>query len=331
MSVLEQGGLGDSWQRRQVVDARNRTEIGDRRQIDTGVVIAQTSGRRVDVLKSLKVASAQDDLVISHMSRSTTKHGMTEPQPRKAGYSICVHLEQFCSYDIWRDEKHYPGAALAPGTIHINDMRHSWRADIQGSFQVVNFYVPQSALDEITEDRCTPRVEALRCFMEHGQVDVVVWNVALALLPALMRPEQANRLFFDHAWRAVTAHLVNNYGLSDSPQRERGGLAPWQERRAKEMLLADLSGNVTLPDLALACRLSCSHFSQAFRQTVGCPPHQWLLAQRVERSKEMMLNTEQSLSEIALATGFADQSHFTRVFSRLVSTSPAAWRRAQER
>jgi AraC family transcriptional regulator len=157
-------------------------------------------------------------------------------------------------------------------------------------------------------------------------------NVAMALLPALMRPEQANKVFLDYAWRALTAHLVRAYASSDARSNAaRGGLSPWQERRAKEMLLADLGGNVTLPDLARACRLSSSHFSQAFRQTVGCPPHQWLLSQRIERSKELILNSDQSLSEIALATGFADQSHFTRVFSRLVSKSPAAWGRAQER
>jgi transcriptional regulator GlxA family with amidase domain len=108
-------------------------------------------------------------------------------------------------------------------------------------------------------------------------------------------------------------------------------LAPWQERRAKELLMADLSGDLSLPDLAHACCLSTSHFSHAFRQTIGCPPHQWLLAQRVERAKQLILNTRQPLSEIALATGFADQSHFTRVFTQRVKASPAAWRRAQQR
>jgi AraC-like DNA-binding protein len=108
-------------------------------------------------------------------------------------------------------------------------------------------------------------------------------------------------------------------------------LASWQERRAKELLRADLSGDICLQELASACRLSSSHFSQAFKQTVGCPPHQWLLHQRVEQAKNLILNTKLPLCEIALATGFADQSHFTRVFSQRVKASPAAWRRAQGR
>jgi AraC-like DNA-binding protein len=97
------------------------------------------------------------------------------------------------------------------------------------------------------------------------------------------------------------------------------------------MLLADLSGSLSLADLSSACRLSCSHFSHAFRQTVGCPPHQWLLTQRVERSKQLLINTDQPLAEIALVTGFADQSHFTRVFSQRVKVSPGVWRKEQAR
>lgn len=301
-------------------------------RIGANAVIAQTTRCRLDSMKLLTVPSGSEDIVISHMSRSRPGHGMTERQAKRAGFTVCVHLKEFGAYEIWRDESRSAGLALAPGSIHINDMRHGWLADLHGAFDVANFYIPQSAIDEITDDEELGDAHDLHCPIEDGNTDFVVRNFAMALLPAISQPEQANRLFLDHAWRAIAAHLVRCYGSSDlRPRTSRGGLAPWQERRAKEMLLADLSGNVTLADLAKACRLSCSQFSQAFRQTVGRPPHQWLLFQRVERSKELILNGDQPLCEIALATGFADQSHFTRVFSRMVKTSPAAWARAQER
>jgi AraC family transcriptional regulator len=286
----------------------------------------------VDVYKTLTVASAQNDFVINHLSRSRSGHGMTEPQAKRAAYAVCVHLDEFSSYDVWCDERHDSSLALPSGALHINDMRHSWLADIRSSFQVINFCIPQWALDDICEDYGAPRSEELHCPMNDARVDAVIQSLALAILPAIIMPDNANRLFLDHAWRAVTAHLAKTYGsLRTNSLSGRGGLAPWQERRAKEMLMADLSGGLTIRQLASACRLSCSHFSQAFRQTVGCPPHQWLLAQRVERAKQMILNTAQPLSDIALETGFADQSHFTRVFTQRVKASPAAWRRAQER
>ncbi|UFZ07180.1 AraC family transcriptional regulator [Bradyrhizobium ontarionense] len=328
MSVLDQPAASTGW------PAPTFGAIKTRRTSPNwgSAVIAQTSLARVDVLRQLIVPAGDDKMVISHISRSRAGHGPTESQARKAGYAVCVHLDELASYNLWSNERHCASPPLPAGTIHISDMRHTWQADIQSSFQVANFYLPQSALDEVADEQGSRGAGTLHCPIVERRADPVVANVAMALLPALSRPEQASKIFLDHAWRALTAHVVKAYGSSDArPQIVRGGLSPWQERRAKEMLLADLNGNVTLPDLAQACRLSCSHFSQAFRRTVGCPPHQWLLSQRVERSKEMMLNSDRPLSEIALNAGFADQSHFTRVFSRLVKTSPAAWKREQER
>ena len=232
---------------------------------------------------------------------------------------------------MWCDDKHVSSRAITAGMVHIADMRHAWRADIRSPFHVVNFYMPQGALDEIANEQGVSRLE-LNCSIRSAQIDTVLKNLTLALLPALAKPDHTNRLFAEHASRTVIAHLAKTYGsIQFRPQDCRGRLAPWQERRAKELLSADLSGNLSLSELANACRLSSSHFSQAFRQTVGYPPHQWLLTQRVERAKQLLLNTDQSLCEIALATGFADQSHFTRVFSQRVKVSPAAWRRAQGR
>ena len=70
-----------------------------------------------------------------------------------------------------------------------------------------------------------------------------------------------------------------------------------------------------------------SHFERAFRQTTGMPPHQWLTKHRVERAKALLSLGSLELAEIAEACGFADQSHFTRVFSRCEGVTPGRWRR----
>jgi AraC family transcriptional regulator len=315
------------------MDKQFRASNQSRSSSDTAVVVAQTSPHRINLCRSLMIqSSGRDNMTMTHMLRSSPGHGMTEPQARAEAYTACVHLDDFDSYDVWCDECHHSSRALAKGTIHINDMRHLWRADIRSPFQVVNFYIPQWTLDEISGECGASRIEELLSPMYKARVDDVLKSMALALLPALERPDQTNRLFLDHVGRAVKIHLAKTYGsLRHRSNGSLGGLAPWQERRAKELLCADLSGNVTLAELADACGVSASHFSQAFKRTVGCPPHQWLIAQRVERAKALLLNTRQSLSEISLATGFADQSHFTRAFSRRVKESPATWRRAQER
>jgi len=84
----------------------------------------------------------------------------------------------------------------------------------------------------------------------------------------------------------------------------------------------ELGGKISLQAVAGELGLSVSHFSRAFRISTGLPPHQWLLHQRVRAAQQLMSVHERSLSDIAISAGFANQSHFTRVFSAIVGASP---------
>jgi AraC-like DNA-binding protein len=120
-----------------------------------------------------------------------------------------------------------------------------------------------------------------------------------------------------------------NLLLREQAAGTRGGLAPWQLRRAEALMSENLSVQVSLGKVAEECGLSVRHLARAFRQSTGVPPHRWLLDRRVERAKELLPNGKLSLSDIALACGFGDQSHFTRTFTAAVRLSPGVWRRLQ--
>jgi AraC family transcriptional regulator len=107
----------------------------------------------------------------------------------------------------------------------------------------------------------------------------------------------------------------------------RGGLALWQERRAKEMLAANLGGRISVKELAAACDVSHAHFTRAFRQSTGVPPHRWLIERRIEMAKGLLQHSSKPIAEIAVTCGFSDQSHLTHLFSKRVGHSPATWRR----
>jgi transcriptional regulator GlxA family with amidase domain len=141
------------------------------------------------------------------------------------------------------------------------------------------------------------------------------------------RPDEVSRGCAYHVASALEAYLAQAGSRLAIGAQARGGLAPWQLRRAKEFIGARLDEAVSGAELARECDLSPSHFSRAFKQTTGKPPHRWLLELRVEKAKEMLLGTALSLAEIAVLCGFADQSHFTRVFSRITKSSPGVWRR----
>jgi AraC family transcriptional regulator len=109
----------------------------------------------------------------------------------------------------------------------------------------------------------------------------------------------------------------------------RGGLAPWQARTLTQYIEANLGSSLSCEALAKLARLSVSYFARAFKSTFGCPPHEFLVRQRLERAKELMLQTDAPLAQIALDCGFADQAHLSRVFLRLTGERPASWRRTR--
>lgn len=106
-----------------------------------------------------------------------------------------------------------------------------------------------------------------------------------------------------------------------------GGLAPWQLRLVCNYIDEHLSDRITIDELASIARLSRSHFTRAFKASVGWPPHNFILQQRIERAKELMAGSSEPLVQIALICGLADQSHFSRTFRAHAGCSPAAWRR----
>jgi AraC family transcriptional regulator len=105
------------------------------------------------------------------------------------------------------------------------------------------------------------------------------------------------------------------------------GLVPWQARKVQEFIDASLNSKIRLQDCAGKARLSTSHFSRAFKATFGTTLLDYVHRRRVRRSQQLMLVSEQPLSQIALSCGFADQAHYCRVFRAVVGLSPNTWRR----
>ena len=111
----------------------------------------------------------------------------------------------------------------------------------------------------------------------------------------------------------------------------RGCLAAWQTRRVHAYIGAHLTQRLNVRELAQLVDLSPSHFSRVFRRSFGATVHRYVMLRRVAMAQRLMLDTSEELSGIAVSCGMSDQSHMTRLFQRLVGTTPAAWRRAYMR
>lgn len=111
------------------------------------------------------------------------------------------------------------------------------------------------------------------------------------------------------------------------PTIARGGLTPWQCRKVEAHIGEKLGSNIGVEELAKLVRLSMSHFSRAFKISFEVTPYAYIIRKRVELAQTLMLETEKSLSEIALDCGLSDQAHLSNLFRRSVGTSPNSWRR----
>jgi AraC-like DNA-binding protein len=238
-----------------------------------------------------------------------------------------VHLIDASACEQWIDGRHIMVPPMKRFDTFFTDLNSKHISYIPPS-DVALFHMPREAFDAIADEQGVRRIESFRVPPTRPVNDPVMRSLAPLLLAALERPEQANCLFTDYIAMALLAYVARTQcGMGMAQRVQRGGLAPWQERRAKELLMARLDGEVTLEALAQECGLSRSHFARAFKTTTGLPPHRWLLDRRVERARELLLNSALPIADIADLCGFADQSHFTRVFTNALGVSPGEWRR----
>jgi AraC family transcriptional regulator len=115
-----------------------------------------------------------------------------------------------------------------------------------------------------------------------------------------------------------------------SPSAKRRDFIPaWKMTRIMAFIDANLDRPIRIEEMAAIARLSCSHFSRAFRSTMGEPPSAFVIQRRVERAERLILLTNRPLSQIALDCGMADQSHLTKLFHRSYGMSPGRWRKLQ--
>ena len=125
------------------------------------------------------------------------------------------------------------------------------------------------------------------------------------------------------------AHVQSNaVRASATPMQKTstGGLAPWRENLVKQLILDGLSETLEVTELARACALSRSHFSRAFKCSTGVSPQDWIRCQRINKAKQLIRDTDLTLTQISLECGFCDQAHFCHIFTRSEGINPFAWR-----
>jgi AraC family transcriptional regulator len=254
--------------------------------------------------------------------------GTSDPLPIEKAYLAVLHLQDCIGSELWKAGRLASTIPFMAGSLIISRLEDEPTFRFLSGFDFILLKIPEIVLDELTDYNGAPRIHTLRS--EARAYDAILHHLARVMIHALETATPPCNQFFEHLARAICLKLAQRYGERatrigiSSPAAL--GLA--QTRLAKDLLAGDLTEQPRLDHIAKMCGMTVGRFVRAFREATGLPPYRWLRAFRLERAKELMLGGSLSLAQIAYECGFADQSHFTRVFSQAVSMTPAAWRRA---
>jgi len=198
--------------------------------------------------------------------------------------------------------------------------------EVEGRYDMMRVYLPRQRMISVAESMARRSDVRLRP-PNPGFDDYIITNLLNIIDRAFENPAQITQLFVDEVSVLLMSHLIHHYSDASPIERSRGGLASWQERIAKEILVARICNPPTADELGLACGVSARHFIRAFRQSTGLTPHQWLMQERALKAKNLLEHSDRTLAEISAMCGYANQSHFCRAALRYFGKSPSTARR----
>jgi AraC family transcriptional regulator len=171
----------------------------------------------------------------------------------------------------------------------------------------------------VTELPFSPRL----FFEDHG-----LWDLALKLTTSIEGDGSLHRPYVEALCVLMAHELIRLHTGEPAAKPEvRGGLAAWQERTVVAYVDEHLAEPISLATLAQLARLSPYHFSRAFKQSFGRPPHRYHTSRRIERAKALLAEPAQSVTEIGFTMGFSEASSFSAAFRRETGLTPSSYRR----
>jgi AraC family transcriptional regulator len=176
------------------------------------------------------------------------------------------------------------------------------------------------------ETNC-PHPERIELFSLFKARDRQIQFIVQSIHGEMQQTKWGSDLYLDSLANLLAVHLLRNYTSHPVQLRQREeGLGEPRLNRVLEYIQVHLEQNMQLSDLAEVADLSQCYFASLFKQSMGIAPWQYVVQQRVERAKQLLKQSNQSIAEVALRCGFNSQSHFTQQFRNVTGVTPKHYR-----
>lgn len=218
---------------------------------------------------------------------------------------------------------------LAAGLVSVlpRETPVRWTWDTRLSFAVMA--LEPEYLDKVARETFGLDPTGVRLLTVEGQRDPLITGIAGNLMREAMNGDAGSRLFAESLAGVMAVHLLRNYAERSLPiETDRLSTQPRAVTQAVDFIHDNYYRDLSLSDVAAAAHLSPFHLSRIFKKATGVTPHQYLLQVRVNSARALLSAGagDRSLAEVAAAVGFADQSHFTRHFKRMLGVTPKQMR-----
>lgn len=220
----------------------------------------------------------------------------------------------------------YRGGSLlaAPGEINLclAGETHNGQAAHETGWQYRMFYVEQNWLQDALPAACAKETP----YFPSGVLQDPQLAREILLLHQSLEPGRSNSLEQESRLLTMLNRLLMRHAFP-KPHQRRAASCPRSVSLARDYLADNLNRNPSLSELSRVAGLSRFHLLRVFSSELGLTPHAYQVQLRLQKARDLM-NAGRSLAEAALASGFSDQSHFSRHFKRVYGLTPGQYRKS---
>lgn len=247
------------------------------------------------------------------------------PAHASSAYSFVLQLSPSVMIE-WQSSGHSHKRQMNPGDVSLHSVGELPGFRLDQTVEIFEIVLMPQFVNRVLQGMST--IAPSNLISTYGVTDPQIQRIATALRAELEMGCPGGQLLGESLAVALTAHVFTQYGNQRQVEPQAHGLSRSNLRRVLAFIDAHLAQELTLSTLASVTSLSPHYFALQFRRSIGVSPHQYVIQQRIETAKRLLLNSDTALAEVAGSVGFANQSHFNLHFKRLVGVTPGQYRRA---
>lgn len=223
----------------------------------------------------------------------------------------------------------WQSARVEPGVVSILTRAEQSQWCWNQAIDVSHLYLSQSAIARVAGEVFDKDIKDVEMHDRVRAEDPVLPAVTAALESELDAGALGGGLYVDALKMQLCIHVLRRYAnVIFRDYRSHGRLSPLQCRLVTQYVNEHIGQNISLAALAELTQLSQFAFIRKFQADFHCSPHAYVLGQRVEYAKRLLVRPDVPLKVVAANSGFSDQSHMTRIFRRMLNVTPAEFRRS---